>query len=184
MSPRLPTRTAPSHSRQWMSILYSRCHPFAHPSHFLSCDTITSALSSTDYLGSADGASHYSWNLASAAWAIFTPFHTLVIANGFCIGNATNNQAEYDAVCGLLADALSHHILHLHVHLDSLLLVLQLNGVYRVHKPILFRKYLQVKLLIHELRFITFNHIPRCQNHYVDQIANHVLDWHLSHTRQ
>ena len=62
--------------------------------------------------------------------------------DGVCIGNATNNQAEYDAVRGLLADALSHRILHLHIRLDSLLLVLQINGVYRVHNPILFRQYL------------------------------------------
>ena len=88
---------------------------------------------------------------------------------------------------GLLVDALSHRILHLHVRLDSLLLVMQLNGVYRVHNPVLFRRYLQVKLLIREFETITFTHVPREQNHYVDSIANHVLDWHLSHafyTRQ
>ena len=101
--------------------------------------------------------------------------HTLVLANGVFIGNSTNNQAEYDAVRGLLADALSHHILHLNIRVDSLLLVLQLNGIYRVHNPILLRQYLRVKLLIREFRFITFNHIPRSQNHYVDHIANHVL---------
>ena len=167
-----------------MSILYSHCHSFSHPSHFLSYDTLTSAPLTTHYLGYADGASRYSHQLASIAWAIFTPLHTLVLANGVCICNATNNQAEYDAVRGLLADALSHHILHLHVHLDSLLLVLQLNGVYRVHNPILLRQYLRVKLLIREFRFITFSHIPRDQNHYIDQIANHVLDWILSHTTE
>ena len=48
-------------------------------------------------------------------------------------------QAEYDAVRGLLDDALSHRILQLHVRLDSLFLVMQLNDVYRVHNPILFR---------------------------------------------
>ena len=183
MSLRLPTQSAPSHSRHWRSILYSCCHPFSHPSHFLFYETITSALSSLPYLGYADGASHYSRHLASAAWAIFTPLHTLVLANGVCIGTATNNQAEYDAFHGLLVDALSHRILHLHVHLDSLLVVLQLNGVYRVHNPLLFRQYLRVKILIREFRFITFHHIPRDQIHYVDQIANHILDWYLSHTQ-
>ena len=83
---------------------------------------------------------------------------------------------------GLLANALFHRILHLHVHLDSLLLVMQLNGVYRVHNPVLFRRYLQVKLLIREFETITFNHVPREQNHYVDSIANHILDWNLTHT--
>ena len=64
---------------------------------------------------------------------------------------------------------------------------MQLNGVYRVHNPILFRRYLTVKLLIHEFEIITFSHVPRAQNHYVDSIANTILEWHLAHefnTRQ
>ena len=79
---------------------------------------------STAYISYADDASLYSKNLASAGWAIFTPLHFLVLSNGVCIGIATNNHAEYDAVRGLLADALSHRIFHLHVCLDSLLLVM------------------------------------------------------------
>ena len=105
---------------------------------------------STPYIGHADGASLFSRNLALAAWAIFNPLHTLVLSNGLCIVSTTNNQAEYDAVIGLLFDALAHRILHLHVHLYSLLLVMQLNGVYHVHNQVLFRKYLRVKLLVHE----------------------------------
>ena len=96
---------------------------------------------STPYIGFADGASRYSRNLALAGWAIFTPLYSIVLSNSVCIGTATNNQAEYDAMRGLLSNALSHRILHLHVHLDSLLLVMQLNGVYRVHNPIFFRRY-------------------------------------------
>ena len=53
-----------------------------------------------------------------------------------CIRVATNNQAEYDAVIGLLVDVLTHRILHLHVRIDSLLLVMQLNGVYHVHNQV------------------------------------------------
>lgn len=108
--------------------------------------------------------------------AIFTPLHTLVLPNGMCIGSATNNHVEYDAVIGLLVDALAHWILHLHVCLDSLLLVMQLNGVYHVHNQVLFRKYLRVKLLVCEFETITFSHVPRAKNHYVDTIANNILD--------
>ena len=80
-----------------------------------------------------------------------------------------------------LVDALAHCIPHIHVRLDSLLLVMQLNGVYHVHNQVLFRKYLQVKPLVHEFETITFSHVPIAQNHYVDTIANNILDWHLSH---
>ena len=104
-----------------------------------------------------------------------------------CSSDLTNNQAEYDAIRGLLVNSLSHHILHLHVHLDSPILVMELNGVYHVHNPIRFRRYLRVKLLMREFEIITFNHVPREKNHYVDIIANNILDWHLAHvfnTRQ
>ena len=93
-----------------------------------------------------------------------------------CIGSSTNNQAEYDASIVFLVDALVHHILHLHVHLDYLLLVMQLNGVYHVHNQVLFRKYLPINLLVCKFETITLSHIPRDQNHYVDVIANNVLD--------
>ena len=82
---------------------------------------------------------------------------------------------------GLLFNALAHRILHLHVRLYSLLLVMQLNGVYHVHNQVLFRKYLGVTLLVREFETITFNHVHRSQNNYVDSIANKILDWHLSH---
>jgi len=98
-----------------------------------------------------------------------------------CIGSATNNQAEYDVVIGFLVDALAHCFLHIHVLLDSLLLVMQLNGVYHVHNQVLFRKYLRVTLLVREFENITFSHVPKAKNHYVDTIANKILYLHLSH---
>ena len=113
------------------------------------------------YIGHVDGANHFSRNIALTAWAIFTPFHTLVISNEICIGSATNNQVEYDVVIDFLVNALSHHILHLHFCLDSFLLFMQLNGVYHVHNQVLFRKYLWVKPLVHEFETITFRDVPR-----------------------
>ena len=122
-----------------MSTVHSCYHHCSSSSHLLSSDTISQDLPSTPYIGYVDGASRYSQNLASVGWAIFTPLHALVLSNKVCIGTVTNNQEKYDAVRCLLADALSHRILHIHVHLDSLILVMKLNGVYHVHNPILFR---------------------------------------------
>ena len=58
------------------------------------------------YIGFADGARRWSPNLASAAWVIYSPLHELIHIDGICMGTATNNQAEYDGVNGLLAIAL------------------------------------------------------------------------------
>ena len=61
---------------------------------------------SYQYIGFVDGACRWSPNLASAAWVIYSPSHELIHIDGICMGTATNNQAEYDGVNGLLSAAL------------------------------------------------------------------------------
>jgi ribonuclease HI len=99
------------------------------------------------HIGYTDGASHWTQNLASAAWAPYTPSHELLHSSGICLGSATNNQADYIVIIGLLIDAQHHRIHHFSIFLNSQLVVLHLNNVYRVIDPCLFHKYLQVRLL-------------------------------------
>jgi ribonuclease HI len=99
------------------------------------------------FVGYADGASRHTRRLASAAWVIFTPQGQLLSSGGICLGDTTNNVAEYSAVIELLRDALSLGISHLRVYLDAQLVVSQLNRVYRVHDPTLHRRFLRVRLL-------------------------------------
>jgi ribonuclease HI len=133
------------------------------------------------HISYADNASRWTQNLASTAWALYTPSHVLLHSNGICLGLTTNNQAEYETFIGLLAESTHPHIRHLSVLLDSQLVVLQLNNVYHVHDPCLFRKYMQVRLLSHNFDSITFTHIPRQLNQVADHMDNLVLDWQLSH---
>jgi ribonuclease HI len=128
-----------------------------------------------------DGANHWTQNLASAAWALHTPSHEMLHLSGICLGSATNNQDEYTTVIGLLVDAQHHRIRHLIIFLDSQLVVLQLNNVYCVRDPCLFRKNLQGRLLSRHFDSITFTHISRQLNQITNNLANIVLDWHISH---
>jgi ribonuclease HI len=105
-----------------------------------------------------------------------TPPHMKLYSSDICLGSMTNNQAKYTAVIGLLADAQHHSIRHLSIFLDSQLVVLQLNNVYRICDPFLFHKYLQVRLLSQHFDSITFTHIPRQLNQITDNLANIVLD--------
>ena len=82
------------------------------------------------YIGFLDGASRWSPNLTSTAWAIYSPSHELIHIDEICVGSVTNNQAEYDGVNGLLTATLQLGIFHLDVFLDSQLLVSQLNNYY------------------------------------------------------
>jgi ribonuclease HI len=128
------------------------------------------------HIGYANSASRWTQNLTSVAWALYSPSRELLHYGRICLGLATNNQAKYNTSIGLLADAIHHRICHLSVLLDSQLVVLQLNNVYCVCDPCLFRKYLQVRLLSRHFDFITFTHIPRQFNQITDNLANIVLD--------
>jgi ribonuclease HI len=136
---------------------------------------------SSYHIGYTDGAIHWTQNLTSAAWALYTPSHELLHSSGICLGSTTNNQVEYAAIIGLLVEASHIHICHLSILLDSQLVVLQLNNVYRVCDPCLFHKYLQVRLLSRNFESIKFTHIPRQFNQIEDNMANLVLVFNLSH---
>jgi ribonuclease HI len=131
---------------------------------------------STFHIGYTDKASHWTHNLSSSTWALYNSSHELLRSNGICLGSTTNNQAQYISFIGLLAKASHRRIHHLSVLHDSQLVVLQLNNVYHVHDPCLFRKYLQVRLLSRHFDSITFTHIPRQLNQITNNLANIVLD--------
>jgi ribonuclease HI len=137
--------------------------------------------SSLPYIGFADGASRSTQNLASTAWAIYTPTNELVSLRGVCLGRATNNIAEYSIIIELLVDSISLGICHLVVRLDSQLVVLQLSNVYTIRSPTLLRVYLRIRLLERYFDYIEYQHIPRCLNTLTDALANYVLDRHLDH---
>ena len=81
----------------------------------------------------------------------------------------------------LLCDAIYHGIQSIEVCLDLQLVVLQLNGMYRIRDSTLLRRFLRVRLLEQKFENITYIHIPRKYNQVVDSYANYVLYWHLLH---
>jgi ribonuclease HI len=137
--------------------------------------------SSLPYIGFTDGGSRSTQNLASAAWAIYTPTNELFSSRCVCLGYATNNIVEYSVVIELVIDAISLRIRHLVVRLDSQLVVLQLSNVYTIRSPTLLQVYLRIRLLERYFDYIEYQHIPRCLNTLTDALFNYVLDRHLDH---
>ena len=60
-----------------------------------------------DFYGFADGACYHTLNLALASWVLYSPARDLVSLGAVCIGLATKNIAEYQAVIGILTKASS-----------------------------------------------------------------------------
>ena len=64
------------------------------------------SIESSVYVGFADGASHYTQNLASVAWVIYTAMGQVLSSGGVFSWPSSNNVAEYSAIIELLCDAI------------------------------------------------------------------------------
>ena len=79
------------------------------------------------FYGFIDGACRHTLNLASAAWVLYSPAHDLVSLGVVCIGLASKNIADYQAVICLLTKDAYWHIHDLVVFMESQLVVFHLN---------------------------------------------------------
>ena len=92
------------------------------------------------------------------------------------IGVATNNVAEYRGLIAALEWARSHDCAAIHVRSDSLLLVQQMRGNYKVKHPGLQPLYARARLLALEIGRVTYEHVGRAHNAHADRLANAAMD--------
>jgi len=92
------------------------------------------------------------------------------------IGETTNNQAEYQALILGLKEAGKMKAEKISCYLDSLLVVEQLNGRWKVKKEELKPHYEWIKHFATQHPGIQFHHIPREKNTIADQLANEAMD--------
>ena len=87
----------------------------------------------------------------------------------------TNNESEYSALIFGLKEAISQNITHLSVYGDSLLVINQVNKIYKVKHPELCKLYNIVVELNQSFSHIDFTHIYRKNNKRADQLSNMAL---------
>jgi ribonuclease HI len=104
------------------------------------------------------------------------PDGTLVEEFGQSIGIATNNVAEYRGLIAALEWARTHGHARLHVKSDSLLLVQQMLGNFKVKNAGLQPLHAKARLLAHEIGRVTFEHVGRSLNAHADRLANAAMD--------
>ena len=92
------------------------------------------------------------------------------------LGICTNNVAEYSALLAALRWAVANGCKTLHVRSDSLLLVQQMKGVYRVKHPGLQPLYEEARGLVKQIGRVTFEHVRREFNKDADRLANEAMD--------
>lgn len=125
----------------------------------------------------SDGGSRGNPGQAAVAYILEDPVRGEVLKEGKeRIGVETNNVAEYRALIEGLKAAQAFQPNRLICHLDSELVVKQLNGEYRVKMPALQVYFDEIQQLASELPDVVFTHIPREDNYRADALVNRALD--------
>jgi len=99
----------------------------------------------------------------------------VIRARGF-LGTTTNNVAEYTALIEALGLALDEGATEISVASDSLLLVQQMLGKYRVKHPNLVPLHGKARILATRFRKFSIRHVYREQNRVADALANDAMD--------
>lgn len=90
--------------------------------------------------------------------------------------NNTNNFAEYMGVILGMELALENDINILHIKGDSLLVINQLTGKWKVKSDNIKGLYTKAKTLIDQFKMVTLSHLKRENNKLADALANKAMD--------
>jgi ribonuclease HI len=129
----------------------------------------------TEYIMNFDGASRGNPGLSGAGAVIYKNGDEIWSSCKF-VGIKTNNQSEYSALILGLKGALTLGITNLSVLGDSLLVINQVNGLYKVKSSSIFDLYEEVLGLKSQFDFVEFNHVYRNYNKRADELSNLALD--------
>ncbi len=124
----------------------------------------------------ADGGSRGNPGPSASGYAILDMDNNVVKKSGIYLGITTNNQAEYRSLKLGLEEAKKFKAEVVHVYMDSLLVINQMNGVYKVKNRELWPIHESVRQLAASFKEITYTHIPRELNKLADGEVNETLD--------
>lgn len=98
------------------------------------------------------------------------------IAEGGCfIPQGTNNIGEYTGLRVGLERCIALGLKHIHIEGDSLLVISQISGKWKVKNHILSVIHSEIMGMFSHFEKITANHIPREMNSYADSLSDKTL---------
>ena len=125
-----------------------------------------------------DGGSRGNPGKSACAYSIETDDNH-IFRKGFYLGIKTNNQAEYWGLIKALefiADKYNPKQCEVNINSDSLLMINQMKGIFKVKNENIKPLYLIANRLSVLFSIITFSHVRREHNTVADSILNEVLD--------
>src|SRR5947207_1572887 len=130
----------------------------------------------SEYVVRIDGGAR--GNPGPAGWGVVIETAEGVVVRELygAIGSATNNVAEYSGLLSALGWCVEHAASKVHICSDSLLLVQQMLGNYKVKNAGLKPLHGQARLLASRVGRVSYEHVPREKNKEADRLANLAMD--------
>jgi ribonuclease HI len=123
-----------------------------------------------------DGAARGNPGPAAYAYVIHGAAGAILAEHSQCLGETTNNVAEYVALVRALEKALELGAKKILLHSDSELMVKQMRGEYKVKNEGLRDLFEQAAALAKRFTAVTFKHVRRGDNSHADRLCNEALD--------
>jgi ribonuclease HI len=127
----------------------------------------------------ADGGSRGNPGPSASGFVILDKEDNILVDKGVYLGVTTNNQAEYTALKLALEECVKNNVKEAEIYMDSLLVVNQVKGIFKVKNRDLWPLHDSVKQLSKNFTHISFSHVPREFNKLADAAVNRALDEQL-----
>lgn len=124
----------------------------------------------------ADGGSRGNPGPSASGFVILDMENNVVKEEGVYVGVTTNNQAEYKALIFGLQAALKMGISEIDIRMDSLLVVNQVQGIWKMKNAELMPLREEIVKLLTNFQKYSLAHVPRALNTLADAMVNQCLD--------
>lgn len=128
--------------------------------------------SSDTYTLFFDGCSKGNPGKAGAGAVIYRNQIEIYAQSGFVGLNTTNNVAEYHGLLMGLQQAVALKIKNLQIKGDSMLIIKQLEGEFKVKSPSMMPLFEMAQQLIKKIGTVKYEHVYREYNKRADALAN------------
>lgn len=128
----------------------------------------------------ADGGSRGNPGPSASGYVLLDMNDDILFKSGVYLGITTNNQAEYQALKFGLEEAQKLGAREVDVYMDSLLVINQMKGIFKIRNRDLWPIHQAIQELSKQFKKITFTHVPREFNKLADAEVNTTLDAELS----
>ncbi len=124
----------------------------------------------------ADGGSRGNPGPSASGFVLLDANDSVIKKSGVYLGITTNNQAEYQALKLGLEESQKLGFHEVDVFMDSMLVVNQMKGIFKVKNRDLWPIHQSIKDQVPLFKHITFTHVPRELNKLADGEVNEILD--------